>query len=215
MKQGKKNMNKIILSVLVILLAYLIGSFPPSYIMGRLRKGIDLRQVGSQNLGAMNVFYKVGFWEGLLVLGLDIGKGALAVALARAFGAPLITELLSGVAVVLGHGFTIFLGFRGGKGGATSIGVLVFLLPWGVPFYTALFGLMLLLTHFPTLSYSVAFLAFILTAWLIYHSGVLLAFSIGLLLIPGLRYIPRIKEMYRKGGSWGRVLFRKDIKDRF
>jgi len=197
-----------------IICAYLIGSIPSAYIAGRLRKRVDIREVGSRNVGAMNVFYKVGFAPGLLVLAADIGKGAAAVALARWLGVPFIAELFAGVAAVIGHGFPVFLRFRGGRGGATCIGILIFLMPWGIPIYLAIFGLVLLLTHYPTLSYSVAFLCFPFIAWLIYHSWVLVVFSIGILLLPGIKYIPRIKEMRTTGGSWRRVLLRRNLKDR-
>lgn len=206
--------NEILLIPLAIICAYLIGSFPSAYIVGRAVKRVDIRQVGSQNMGAMNVFYKVGFWYGMLVLALDIGKGAAAVALARWLGVPLLALLAAGLAAVLGHSFPIFLKFRGGKGGATSIGVLAYLIPWGIPFYLAIFGISLLLTHYPTFSYSLAFICFPLVAWLVYHSWELIVFSAVLLLIPVIRYIPRVKEMYSKGGNWRRVLMRRNLKDR-
>ncbi len=68
--------SQIFLIAITIIGAYLIGSFPSGYIAGRLRKGIDIREVGTRSMGAMNVFYQVGFAEGLLVLAADIGKGA-------------------------------------------------------------------------------------------------------------------------------------------
>lgn len=206
--------NQILIIAIAIIGAYLLGSFPSAYIMGRLRKGIDIRKVGSRSMGAMNVFYQIGFVEGLLVLAVDIGKGAAAIALARWLGAPVIAQLFAGAAAVLGHGFTLFLKFHGGRGGATCIGILAYLLPWGIPFYTAIFGIILLLTRYPTLSYSLAFLAFPFTAWLKYHSPELIAFSIGLLLLPAIKYYPRLKKMRAKGGSWRHVLLRKNLKDR-
>jgi len=206
--------NDIIIISIALICAYLIGSFPSAYIAGRFRRGIDIREVGSRNVGAMNVFYKVGFVTGLLVLAVDIGKGAAAVALARWLGVPMIAELFAGVAAVVGHGFPVWLKFRGGRGGATCIGILVFLMPWGIPIYLAIFGIGLLLTRYPTLSYSIAFLCFPFVAWLIYHSGALVAFSVVILLLPGIKYIPRIKEMRSSGGSWRRVFLRKGFKDR-
>ena len=204
----------ILFAVLAIIFAYLIGSFPSAYIAGRLFKGIDIRQVGSRNMGAMNAFYTLGFWQGMLVLAVDVGKGAAAVALIRWLGGPLTVQLLAGAAVVIGHGFPVFLNFRGGRGGATCIGVLVFLMPWGIPLYLAIFGLGLLITHYPTLSYSAAFLCFPLLAWLKYHSPEFIIFSIVLLLLPGIKYLPRIAEMRHKGGSWRHVVMRKGFKDR-
>jgi len=206
--------NEILFIVGVLICAYLIGSFPSAYLAGRFRRGIDIREVGSRNVGAMNVFYKVGFVTGLLVLAVDIGKGAAAVALARWLGVPMIVELFAGVAAVIGHSFPVWLKFRGGRGGATIIGILIFLMPWGIPFYLAIFGLSLLITRYPTLSYSVAFLCFPFVAWLIYHSGALVGFSLGILLLPVIKYIPRVKEMRSSGGSWRHVFLRRNFKDR-
>jgi len=206
--------SSVLFIVIALICAYLLGSLPSAYLMARFRKGIDIRGVGSKSMGAMNVFYKVGFAEGIVVLALDIGKGAAAIALARCLGVPMIVELFAGVAAVIGHSYPVWLKFRGGRGGATTIGILIFLMPWGIPIYLAIFGLGLLTTHFPTLSYSIAFLCFPFIAWLIYHSGVLVAFSVGILLLPLLKYIPRIKEMRAAGGSWRHVLLRRNLKDR-
>jgi len=197
-----------------LLVAYLIGSFPTAYIIARLRKGVDIRDVGSRNLGAMNVFYKVGFWWGMLVLFTDIGKGVLGVAVAHFLGNGLIVEMFAGVAVVLGHGFPVFLKFHGGRGGAACIGILIYLMPWGIPIYAGLFGLLLLITRFPTLSYSLAFVSFPFIGWLIYDSWELAVYSIGLVMLPLVKYIPRIIEMRQKGGSWKHVVYRKNLKDR-
>ena len=206
--------GEILFIAIAMVCAYIIGSFPSAYIVARFRKGVDIREIGSRNMGAMNVFYKVGFAEGLLVLAADIGKGAAAVALARWLGVPMIAQLFAGVVVILGHGFSVFLKFRGGKGGASLIGILAFLIPWGIPFYMAVFGLGLLLTRYPTLSYGVAFICFPIVAWLKYHSPELVWYSAGMLVLLLLRYTPRLKEMYTKGGSWRRVFHRKDLKDR-
>ncbi len=137
---------------LAIICAYLIGSIPSAYVAGRLRKGTDIRQVGTRNMGAMNVFYAVGFVAGILVLAVDIGKGATAVALARYLGVSEVVQLLAGVTAVLGHGFPIFLSFHGGKGGATSLGILFYLMPWSIPFCVAIFGVILLIVELPSLS---------------------------------------------------------------
>jgi glycerol-3-phosphate acyltransferase PlsY len=205
----------ILFIAIALISAYLIGSLPSAYLAGRFRKGIDIRQVGTRNMGAMNVFYQVGFIAGLLVLAVDIGKGAAAVALARWLEVPMIVELFAGAAAVIGHSFPVWFKFRGGTGGATCIGVLVFLMPWGIPVYAAIFGLVLLFTRYPTLSYFAAFICFPFIAWLVYHSGALAAYSIGLLLLPAIKYIHRIKEIRATGGSWHRVFLRRNLTDRF
>lgn len=205
----------ILLIMLSLVLAYFIGAFPSAYIVAKLRRGIDIRNVGSRNMGAMNVFYKVGFWWGMLVLGLDIGKGALAVGIAIWSGTSLYVQMAAGVIAVIGHNFPVYLKFRGGKGGASCIGILVVLMPWGVIIYPAVFGILLAITRFPTLSYSLAFLSFPFIGAFLNHSIALAVFSVILILLPGLRYIPRIVEMYRKaGGSWKHVLMRRGLKDR-
>lgn len=194
---------------------YIIGSFPTAYLVGRFRRDLDIREVGTRNMGAMNVFYTMGAGYGILVLLIDIGKGAAAVFLARSLGMPDEVQLAAGGMAVIGHGFPVFLKFRGGKGGATCIGVLAFLMPWAIPFGIGIFALALLITRYPTFSYSLALGCAPFVAWLKYHSGMLVIFSILLLLIPLIRYIPRLKEMRTKAGSWRHVFQRKSLQDRF
>jgi len=209
------NIIQILPGITDVIIAYILGSIPTAYLMGRIRKGVDIRTIGSRNMGTMNVMYQVGFWEGMLVLAIDIGKGALAVYISQLLtGNNMVLSLICGVVVVLGHAFPVFLKFRGGKGGATCIGVLARLLPLATLIYLGVFLLLFALTKFATLSYAIAFIIFPLVAWLYYHDTVLIVYSIAILVIPGLLYIPRIKEMYSKGGSWRRVLLRKNIKDR-
>lgn len=207
-------MNSLFVAVAIVC-GYLIGSIPTAYLVARLRRGIDIRQVGSRNMGAMNVFYTLGVGYGILVLGVDIGKGVGAVSLARWLDTPLEAQLASGGFAVIGHSFPVFLRFRGGKGGATSIGVLGFLMPQAIPIGLGIFAIALLITRFPTLSYGLALGCAPFTAWLRYHSGALVLFSTVLLLMLALRYIPRVREMRTRAGSWRHVFRRKSLKDRF
>ena len=71
--------NEVFTAALAISVSYIIGSFPTAYVVARLRKGVDIREIGTRNMGAMNVLYKIGIAEGLVVLTTDIGKGAAAV----------------------------------------------------------------------------------------------------------------------------------------
>jgi glycerol-3-phosphate acyltransferase PlsY len=119
--------------VIVALGAYLMGSFPSGYLIGRAR-GIDIRAHGSGNIGATNVLRVLGRKWGYLCFALDIGKGALAVWLGwhvpAAWGlAPSTSAILSAVAVMVGHTFPVWLGFKGGKGIATSGGIAITLFP--------------------------------------------------------------------------------------
>ncbi len=110
-----------------ILISYLIGSIPTAYIFGRQLKGIDIREHGSGNVGATNVFRVLGKGPGFIVLFLDILKGVIAVwGLSNLLGLGSNMQLiLLGVAAVCGHNWTVFLQFKGGKGIATSLGVLI------------------------------------------------------------------------------------------
>ena len=213
--------------VIAIIIGYLLGSFPSAYLAGRLRKGVDIREVGSKNMGAMNVFYHVGPMDAVLVTLADLGKGVGAILLVRWLsGSPLVSPFdfltgLTAVAAVMGHIFPIFLKFRGGKGAATAIGILIFLMPWAVPFLFGVFAIALLITRNPTFSYSLLLIVFPFVAGFIYvdHYGEPLAlvfFSIGVGVFLGLQYIPRIKEMHSKtGGDWRRVIKRRSLKERF
>lgn len=208
-------MNDVASIAIALVAAYLLGSFPTAYIVGRLRKGVDIRKVGTRNMGAMNAIYSVGIAYGILVLLIDVAKGIAAILLARWLGVPFTVELVAGGTAVIGHIFPVFLGFRGGRGGAVCIGVFTFLMPWGVPFGAGIFLLFLLVTRFPTLSYSLGLCCFPFVAWLIYHSGALVLFSVIMLLVLLAGYVPRIREMRTTGGSWQRVLRRRSVKDRF
>ena len=107
--------------------AYLIGAIPSAYLMGKCLKNIDIRDYGSGNVGATNAFRVLGKVPGSIVLLMDIFKGVLALTVLGDFfdaTSPLV-HIFLGIAVVSGHNWTIFLKFKGGKGIATSLGVLL------------------------------------------------------------------------------------------
>jgi glycerol-3-phosphate acyltransferase PlsY len=110
-----------------VVLAYLIGSVPFAFLVSR-RHGIDLRRVGSGNLGASNVLRAAGVGRAVLTLTLDGLKGAVAVLLAAGLGGG-VTAMAAGLASIAGHVYPIWLGFRGGKGVATAAGVFAVLAP--------------------------------------------------------------------------------------
>ena len=109
--------------------SYLLGSFSFSLAVVWLLQRADVRKVGSGNAGATNVLRAAGRWPALLVLLLDISKGIVPVRVARALGAPAEIVAAAAFAVVVGHVFPLYFGFRGGKGVATGFGALVALLP--------------------------------------------------------------------------------------
>jgi glycerol-3-phosphate acyltransferase PlsY len=208
-------MNEVVSSIIAIACAYLLGSLPFAYIITRRIKGEDIREVGTKNMGAMNTIYRVGFGWGLLVLLLDIAKGTLAILVARWLDTPENIQLTAAGVSVIGHMFPVFLKFKGGKGGATAIGIFALLMPKAIPLAVGVFILALLLTRYPTFSYALALLCAPFVAWLGYESGKWVLFSIIILLMVLIRYIPRLLEMRSTGGNWKRVFFRKGLKDRF
>lgn len=231
--------NIVLAFIISVIVSYLLGCVPSAYLIGRAIKGVDIRQVGSMNMGAMNTFYVIGFWPGIAVLACDIGKGMLALLLSYWIAMYIIpvpvdlvvpVEMAAGVAVIIGHDFPVFLGFKGGKGGATAIGVLAFLLAWliwldlgsfkfplmmGWVIYLGSCLLLLLITRWLTLAYGISLIAFPLIAWFVYKDLALTIYATCIVLIPVLMYIPRIKQILNKSdGDIKRAIFRKSLKDR-
>ena len=214
--------------VIAIIIGYVFGSFPAAYLVGRLRRGIDIRDVGSRNMGAMNVFYQVGPAEAALVSLADLGKGIGAILLVRwlsdvtlVASFDILRDGLTATAAILGHIFPVFLKFRGGKGAATAIGMLIFLMPWAVPFLFVVFFIALLITRNPTFSYSLLLIVFPFVAGFIYVDHYneplsLVFYSTGLGIFLGIQYVPRLRQMHSKaGGDWRKVIRRRSLKERF
>ena len=112
-------------SLLLLTLGYLLGSAPNGYLAGRWLKGIDLRDCGSGSTGATNVLRNVGKGPALVVFLLDVGKGALAVLLAKSFGLNDWVQVLAGLAALAGHIWPVWLGWKGGKAVATGLGMFL------------------------------------------------------------------------------------------
>lgn len=155
--------SDIILASLVIITAYLLGSIPSAFIVGRLLKGMDIREAGDGRLGAAVTYRRVGLTGAIIVGLMDLAKGAAAVLIAQGTGLPLFVVLLAGLAVVVGHNWSIFLRFKGGKGALTIYGVLASLMFWQLLIALALGGIFYLITHKTGMSTGVllGFLSFI------------------------------------------------------
>ena len=111
------------------ILSYAIGSIPTAYVFTRFLLGQDIRQMGDFNSGAANVFRNVGAKAGLAVGAIDIIKGGLVIVLAKLLVDDTGMEMMAGGAVLAGHNFPVHLKFRGGRGAATAVGVLIAALP--------------------------------------------------------------------------------------
>ena len=120
-------MNEYVAWAITLALAYLIGSTPSGVIVTRLWRGVDIRSYGSGSTGTTNVLRTLGPKAAVLVFVLDVAKGAAAVAVARLLDVPHLAVALAGALVVVGHMWPVFARFRGGKGVATGLGVLIFL----------------------------------------------------------------------------------------
>jgi glycerol-3-phosphate acyltransferase PlsY len=115
-----------LVSVLSIPLGYLIGSFSPSYFLGRWLKGIDIREHGDGNAGGTNAYQVLGLKAAVAVIIIDVSKGLLAVCIASLLGAGPLFVHLAGTAAVAGHVFPFYLSFKGGKGIGTAIGIMAY-----------------------------------------------------------------------------------------
>jgi glycerol-3-phosphate acyltransferase PlsY len=141
----------------VLLGAYLLGSIPSAYLVGRLVGGLDVREVGDGNLGAKNTYHVLGLLPGLVVAVADVGKGFLAAAMARQFDLPEQTAYLAGACAVLGHDFPVLLRFRGGQGMAAMVGVFAVLFPAQLAISLLILATALLISHNWDLSCTIGF----------------------------------------------------------
>jgi len=137
--------------IALVAASYLLGSLSFSLLAVWFLRRADVRKLGSGNAGATNVLRAAGRWPALVVLLLDITKGIVPVRVARALGAPAGIVAAVAFAVILGHVFPLFFGFRGGKGVATGFGALVSLFPLAGGTALAMFALVVIATRFVSL----------------------------------------------------------------
>ena len=147
--------EQLIYLIILLFLSYVTGSIPASIIVGKVFKGIDIREHGSGNAGGTNVFRVLGWKPALIVVIFDVFKGWLPTAIyaVQYFDhTPIhdqgVVQILCGFASVLGHTYTIFAGFKGGKGVGTLGGMLIALFPIALPLCLLVFALTLILTGY-------------------------------------------------------------------
>jgi acyl phosphate:glycerol-3-phosphate acyltransferase len=151
-------------AILAILASYLLGATPTSYIAGKVGRGIDLREHGSKNLGATNVYRILGWKYAIPVALFDIAKGAVPVLV---FSHPAWLAVAVGAAAVLGHMFSPYVSFKGGKGVATAAGMFLALAPIAVLLAILVWGLCLWLTGYVSLSSIIAVASVPVSVWLL------------------------------------------------
>jgi glycerol-3-phosphate acyltransferase PlsY len=175
--------GEVFLVLLAIGVAYLLGSIPSAYLIGRWMKGIDIREAGDGRLGATTAYRRVGFLGGLIVAIMDVGKGVAVVLMAKMLGLPLAVVVIAGLAVVMGHNWSVFLHFKGGKGALTTYAVLVSLMFWQFFAALAVAGIVVLITKKTGFSTGVLF-CFLALLNLFTGSGVVLVITPILISVP-------------------------------
>lgn len=171
-----------------VVVAYLVGSFPFAYLAGRLFKVTDIREKGDRNPGAANVYHSIGPKVGLVVGAVDICKGAVAVLVARVLTANAGIEMLAGVLVVAGHNWPVFAQFRGGRGAASTVGVLIALIPMAALPISLAAAILWPFNKSMTRSIGLIMIPMPLVAWLTGASYTVVAYSVCLPVGVGIRH---------------------------
>lgn len=195
-----------ILVVVVVFFSYVVGSIPTGFLFARAR-GIDIRAMGSGNIGATNVSRSLGKKLGLVVLVLDALKGALPVLAARGLGldhsaGPFVITAC-GLAAICGHCFPVWLGFRGGKGVATSFGVFLAVDPPIIGLCVAVFAVMYALFRIASLGSLVSAIALPVLMWAFHRSSAVLTLAMASTVIVVVKHRANISRLLH--GEEGRI----------
>ena len=209
------------ITVLLILIAYVLGSIPNALWVGKTFKNIDVREHGSKNTGSTNAARVLGPKLGIFTLILDILKGALPTYLGIVLGADLLTRMTGidkldviviGMAAILGHTFSLFLKFKGGKAVATTLGVFLVLVPYAILILLVIFFVIFGLTRYVSLA---SIISAVVLPIAVYFTTrhiplTILGIIIGLLVI--IRHKENIKRLIN--GTESKLSFSKDKKDK-
>jgi glycerol-3-phosphate acyltransferase PlsY len=153
--------------IIVVVIAYLLGSIPFGYLIVRRKIGADIRQTGSGGTGATNVSRRLGRAAGVLTLLLDAAKGCAAVVIARVISGDDWVIAAAAIAALVGHIFPVWLGFRGGKGVATAVGIFLVLAPVALLSAGAIFIAIVVTTRYVSLGSIVAAVLVPVFVWLL------------------------------------------------
>nr|WP_072935144.1 glycerol-3-phosphate 1-O-acyltransferase PlsY [Schwartzia succinivorans] len=183
-------------AILGCLLSYLIGSIPTGLILGKLLWGVDLREHGSHNIGATNAWRTLGKGPGIIIFLLDFLKGVIGVALGMYFAGTPLMMVLGGIMAIVGHSWSILLKFKGGKGVATGLGVIVMLMPSTALMVFLIWFVIVLITKYVSLGSIVAAACVPLFAWLFNQPCEYIVFSV----------LAAVFVIYRHKTNIGRLL---------
>lgn len=188
-----------LLGIPSIIIGYLLGSIPTAYIVSRTRRGIDIRNIGSGNMGAANVMRQIGTHQGIFVAIIDVAKGAGAILIAQALNVSELWVFGAGFAALVGHNFPVFARFKGGRGSATIMGIFFVLAPEAmlvtleiiaIPFFTTRRFMSALFIGFGLLP---------LFVWLFEGSLPLVRYALAIDLFMLIRNLSDIKQVLAKG----------------
>jgi acyl phosphate:glycerol-3-phosphate acyltransferase len=174
------------MSWLIVIFSYLLGSFPTAFIAAHLSTGRDIRKMGDENSGAANAYRQLSPATGIAVGLIDAAKGSAVVLIAMAADMPQIAVLAAGLAAVIGHNWPVFLGFRGGRGVATALGILMVLIT--IPMLILALPTLLILIWRRNVTPSMAFLFIMLPVveWLLKVQPILIGYGLFLPVLIGI-----------------------------
>ncbi|HHV35659.1 MAG TPA: glycerol-3-phosphate 1-O-acyltransferase PlsY [Syntrophomonadaceae bacterium] len=189
--------------ILMVFICYLIGSIPCGYMIGR-RNRVDLRRHGSGNIGATNAFRILGPEVGLLVLLCDVAKGFIPVLIVNNIFGP-SWGVGAGLAAIVGHNWSVFLGFRGGRGVATGAGVLIALMPGVVLIAFVVWVLVVLVSGYVSLGSIIGAVAVPIIALILRVPWVYFIFAVPAPILVIVRHLPNIRRL--QDGTESRIRF--------
>jgi len=188
-----------LLGILSIIIGYLLGSIPTAYIVSRMRKGIDIRNVDSGNMGAANVIRQIGAHEGVFVGLIDISKGAVAILIAQTLNISELWVFGTGFAALVGHNFPVFAGFKGGRGSATIIGIFLVLAPEAILVTLVVVAIPFFTSRKFTGAIIIGFALLPLFVWLLEGSLSLVRYALAIDLFMLVRNLSGIKQVLTQG----------------
>jgi glycerol-3-phosphate acyltransferase PlsY len=171
---------------IIIIISYLLGSIPTAYLAGRVVAGSDIRRIGDENVGAANAYRELSPRAGVLVCVIDAAKGTLVIVIAQAVNMSQLVVLFAGVAAVVGHNWPVFLGFRGGRGVSTTIGILFVLVTLPMLIMTLPTLLILIWKRNVTPSMAFLFILLPLVDWWLQVPPALMAYGVALPALVGI-----------------------------
>jgi len=202
-----------------------LGAVPAAYLVARLSRGIDLRRYGSGSIGASNLWQSTSRWIAMPIIPYDLGKGMLAVWIAQLLGLDITQQVVVGLATIVGHNWSVFLRFGGGRGMLTTLGVALILplingmVPWGIIVALIITIIGTFVIHNVPLGVGVAVAALPLVSWAV---GDPLPITLGFLAIFLITVIKRLAmprtaiaaSLSNRQLLLNRLLFDRDIRDR-